>query len=423
MPSREDLVVRPTKLKLVATGGLAVTLLLSACSSESDDQASDTTAMSTTTSQAHSGHEVSVKSAEDLRTRVNVLLGDHMVLAAKATGAALGGRTEEFTAYGTQLDANGTDIGKLIGAAYGSDAQTQFNGIWSAHNGFFVDYTNGVAAQDKAKQDKAVNDLMKTYVPQFSDFIVSATGLPKATVEALVSEHVTTTKQVVDDQYAKNWTKVVADTRLAVAHMKMLGDPLSAAIAQKKPDLFPSTGTAKASDLRTTVNNALEEHLYLATWATGAALGGRNDEYAAWGSALTKNGTEVGSLIGSVYGTDAEATFNRIWAAHNGFFVDYTTGVAAQDKAKQDKAVADLMTTYVPQFSDFIVTATGLPKTTVEALVSEHVTTTKQVVDDQYAKNWTKAAADDRMAALHMQSLGDPLAAAIVAKFPNKFAA
>ncbi len=407
---------------MAVVAAVALATGLSACASSDGDESMDTsmnTDMSTTTA----APAASVKSAEDLRARVDILLGDHVILAAKATGAALGGRSDEFAAYSTQLNSNGTDVGALIGAAYGADAQAKFNGIWSAHNGFFVDYTKAVAAQDKGAQDKAVADLTGTYVPQFTEFIVDATGLPADTVKSLVTEHVLTTKQIVDDQYAKNWTKVATDTRAAYAHMKMLGDPLSAAIAKKMPSKFPTSGTMSASDLRVTVDLALQEHLYLATFATGSALGGRSDEFVAWGDALNKNGTEIGSLIGSVYGTDAQTKFNGIWSAHNGFFVDYTKGVAAQDKAAQDKAVANLTGTYVPQFTDFIVSATGLPSDTVRGLVADHVTSTKQVVDDQYAKDATKTAADDRAAAIHMHMIGDPLSAAIVKKFPEKFSA
>ena len=97
-----------------------------------------------------------------------------------------------------------------------------------------------------------------------------------------------------------------------------------------------------------------QEHLYLASFATDAALAGRNDEFAAAGDALNTNGTDLGAAIGTIYGTDAQDQFNKIWSAHNGFFVDYTTGVATKDQAKMDKAVQDLTTVYLPQFADFL---------------------------------------------------------------------
>ena len=159
----------------------------------------------------------------------------------------------------------------------------------------------------------------------------------------------------------------------------------------------------------------------MASKATGAALGGRNDEFAAYGDLLNQNGTDLGAMIGAAYGSDSQSKFNQVWSAHNGFFVDYTTGVAKKDQAMQDKAVADLTNTYVPQFSDFISGATGLPKDAVTGLTKEHVLTTKAVVDAQGAKDFKASAQRDRAAAQHMQMIGDPLAAAIVQKLPQRF--
>ena len=79
--------------------------------------------------------------AANLRTDLNHLLGEHLILAAKATGAALDGRGEQFEAYGGLLNTNGTDLGAAIGSIYGDEAEDEWNRIWSAHNGFFVDYT------------------------------------------------------------------------------------------------------------------------------------------------------------------------------------------------------------------------------------------------------------------------------------------
>ena len=361
--------------------------------------------------------------AADLRTKLNILLGEHLIIASKATGAALGGRNDEFKAYGDLLAKNGTDIGDMIGAAYGNDAKDQFNKIWSAHNGFFVDYTVGTATNDKAKKDKAVSDLTTVYVPQFAKFISDATGLPVDAVTALTTTHVTTTAAIVDAQAAKDWPTAYANIRKAYAHMTKIGDPLSEAIAKKLSSKFPGDAANKGVDLRVGLNMLLQEHLYLASDATGAALGGRNDEFKAAGDALNQNGTDIGAAIGSLYGADAAASFNKIWSAHNGFFVDYTVGTASNDKAKKDMAVQNLTTVYVPQFAMFLAGATGLPQDTLAQLTTTHVTTTAGIVDAQGAKDVAGAATKDRAAAQHMENIADPLADAIVKKLPAKFAA
>ena len=357
--------------------------------------------------------------AANLRTDLNYLLGEHLILAAKATGAALDGRNDQFTAYGGLLNTNGTELGAAIGSIYGQEAADEWNRIWSAHNGFFVDYTTGVATEDQAVQDKAVEDLTTIYVPEFSSFLAGATGLPEDAITSLVTDHVVQTAAVVDAQAAGDWEATYDAIRAAYAHMQMIGDALAPAIAETN-DIEGDAATAGV-DFRVALNQLLQEHLFLASFATDAALGGRNDEFAAAGAALNTNGTDLGAAIGSIYGQEAADEWNRIWSAHNGFFVDYTTGVATEDQAVQDKAVEDLTTIYVPEFSSFLAGATGLPEDAITSLVTDHVLQTKAVVDAQASGDAQAAADADRTAAMHMRMIGDALAPAIVEAQPDAF--
>jgi hypothetical protein len=359
--------------------------------------------------------------AADLRVDLNLLLSEHLVLAAKATAAALGGRMDEYEAYGGLLNDNGTDVGALIGAAFGDAAEAEFNRIWSAHNGFFVDYTLGVAGDDDDAKAAAVANLTEVYVPEFAAFLAGPTGIAQASLTGLITEHVLTTKAIVDAQGEGDWAAVYPAIREAFAHMAMLGDPLSEAIAGKLSKDFPGDAGAASVDFRAALNGLLQEHMYLATFATGAALGGRMDEFAAAGAALNQNGTDIGGALGGLYGEEAETEFNRIWSAHNGFFVDYTVGVATDDEAKRDAAVESLTGTYVPEFAKFLAGATGLPEATLAELTAAHVVMTKQVVDAQGAGQVGEAADLDREGAHHMREIGDPLSAAIVGKLPEKF--
>ena len=362
-------------------------------------------------------------SAADLRTTLNLLLSEHITLAAKATNAALGGRMDEFTAYGGLLTTNGNDVGDLVGQVYGDSAKTMFNGIWGAHNGYFVDYTKGVAANDDAMKNTAVMNLTDKYVPDFAKLISGATGLKEADVASLTMEHVTKTKAIVDAQAAAikskskdDWTTAYNAIRDGFAHMKMIGDALSEAIASKNSDTFKGDPKTKAVDLRVGLNQALQEHLYLATFATGAALGGRDTEFAAAGDALNANGNDIGDVIGMLYDDAAKTTFEGLWNEHNGYFVDYTKAVAAKDDTKKSDAVKNLTEKYVPDFANFLNGATDLPVDTLKALIMDHVTTTKAVVDAQGDNKPDDAAKADRAAAQHMQMLADPLAEAIAKK-------
>ncbi|HVG78125.1 MAG TPA: copper amine oxidase N-terminal domain-containing protein [Patescibacteria group bacterium] len=363
----------------------------------------------------------STTGAATLRTGLNTIFAEHVVLASAATGAALDGRDAEFKAAAGALDANSIAIGQAIGSVYGKDAEAAFLPLWRRHIGFAVDYTTGVAAGDRAKQDKAVSDLV-AYSQDFGAFLASANpNLPKSVVAELVKHHVVTLKDVIDAQAARDHGRAYAAMRTASAHMAMIADPLAAAIAKQFPDRFPGASTSVSAGLRTTLNVALREHVYLAAFATGAALGGRDAEFKAAANALDANSVAIAQAIGSVYGKDAEAAFLPLWPRHIGFAVDYTTGVAPGDRTKQDRAVSDLVA-YSQDFGAFLASANpNLPKSVVADLVKHHVVTLKSVVDAQAAKDYAKAYAGERTAAGHMQQIADPLAEAIVKQFPDRY--
>ena len=186
----------------------------------------------------HPMHISAPMPAAELRAKLNILLQEHAYLAAGATNAALGGRQPEFQAAAGALDANSVDLSKAIGSVYGGGAEQAFLALWRKHIGFFVDYATGVAAKDKAKQDKAVNDLVG-YTQDFGAFLASANpNLPKAAVADLVKTHVLTLKDVVDAQGMGDQKKAYMALRAAASHMMMIADPLASAIAKQFPEKF-----------------------------------------------------------------------------------------------------------------------------------------------------------------------------------------
>ena len=319
--------------------------------------------------------------------------------------------------------ANSVDIAKAIGSVYGQGAQDAFLPLWRRHIGFAVDYTVGVATKDKAKQDKAVADLVQ-YTQDFGAFLASANpNLPKDAVADLVKTHVLTLKDVIDAQAAGDQAKAFAATRTAYAHMGMIADPLAGAIVKQFPDKFPGSTMSAAAGLRSTLTMAFQEHTYLAARATGAALGARDPEFKAAAAALDANGVDISKAIGSVYGQGAQDAFLPLWRRHIGFVVDYTVGVATKDKAKQDKAVQDLVG-YSQDFGAFLASANpNLPKDVVAGLVKDHILTLKPVIDAQAAGDQPKVYTMLRSATGHMRMIADPLAEAIVKQFPQKFGA
>lgn len=181
------------------------------------------------------------------------------------------------------------------------------------------------------------------------------------------------------------------------------------------------TDTA-AANLRVSLNQLGEEHVYLAGYAFAAALGGRTDEFKVAADTTDKNTQELGAAIGSVYGPDAQTRFLALWRAHIGFFVDYAMGAAAHDDAKKAKARADL-DGYRNDIDAFLTGANpNLPKGAVAQLFAAHVDHLTTVIDDLVAGDTAGAYEMLHMAAHQTQDIMDPLSAAIVKQFPDKFA-
>jgi hypothetical protein len=207
---------------------------------------------------------------------------------------------------------------------------------------------------------------------------------------------------------------VVATTGIAAGGSLALAASTSSSTSVNSP--------IPAAELRAKLNTLLQEHAYLAAGATNAALGGRKAEFQAAAGALDGNSVDLSKAIGMVYGAGAENAFLALWRKHIGFFVDYATGVATKDNAKQEKAVKDLVG-YTQEFGAFLASANpNLPNGAVAELVKTHVLTLKDVVDAQGMGDQKKAYTALRAAASHMMMIADPLAMAIAKQFPEKFA-
>src|SRR4029077_12784258 len=66
--------------------------------------------------------------AADLRTRLDLLLGEHVIAIAKESAAA--GRSDEYSSYLHLLTSNGTELTDLMRSAFGDRAAATFDLIW-----------------------------------------------------------------------------------------------------------------------------------------------------------------------------------------------------------------------------------------------------------------------------------------------------
>ncbi|MCK6624597.1 MAG: hypothetical protein L6R45_05415 [Anaerolineae bacterium] len=191
--------------------------------------------LGTTAPAAYADHENTVSG---LRMILAAQLGEHVLLASSATGAALAGRQPQFEGAAAALDANLVDVSKTIGLVYGPEAEAAFLDLWRKHINLVVDYTTALAAKDQGKADQAVNALL-AYTGEFGTFLNNANpNLSKEVVAELVEMHILTLKDVIDAQAAGDQTMVYSKLREAYNHMGMIANPVAAAISQQFPDRF-----------------------------------------------------------------------------------------------------------------------------------------------------------------------------------------
>lgn len=360
--------------------------------------------------------------AATLRVTLQRLLAEHVVLLTSQSASAFDGRTDEFKAVSTTLDANSVDLSKAIGEIYGADAEKNFLAAWRKHIGLLIDYNAAVLIKDKAKQDKATNDL-NDYAAAFGALLNTANPkLPKDGVTDLVKTHITLSKDVIDSQNAKDWVKIYANTRKSFAHMDSIAIPLANATVAQFSTKYDGKADASGANLRTSLTALLTEHVFLVSAATRAALNAREPEFKAASDAIDANSVDLSKALGSVYGADVEKNFLAGWRKHIGLVVDYTQGTLIKDKAKQDKATNDL-NSYAGDFGAFVETTTNknLAAGSVSSLVRTHVSSLKDIVDAQAGKDYAKAFNTLHTAFLHMSTIADPLADAIVKQFPDKY--
>ena len=428
---------RKTFIRLVAPV-VALALVATACGGDDDDDAaagSDTASSGSESEQASeaTGTLASDTGAATLRARLTSLLGEHVYLAALATGAALRGDTPAFEAYAAALngpeDSNTADLVDAITAAYGDEVGQAFDGLWRSegHIPAFVAYTQAVAADDQAGADKALADLT-AYAKTVGETLSSVNeNLPADAVTEMIEGHALTLKAVIDAQKAGDQAAVYSSLREAYGHMGMMAEALAAATVKKLPDDFDGDAASPAAGLRAGLTSLLREHVLLASSATGAALGGRMPQFEAAAGALNgpenSNSADLIAAVGSVYGDEVGAAFDGLWRSedHIPAFVAYTQAAAADDQAGKDAAV-ERLTSYAKSFGETMNSVNpNLPADVVEEAIVGHATTLLAVIDAQKAGDATKVASLLREAVDHMSGTADALASGTVKQFPDQF--
>ncbi len=386
--------VRPTMaqlLKPILILTIAV-LLLAACSMARPSPTPSSIPISSPTPTATPADS----KAANLRTQLDLLLGEHVMVVAKQAVAA-SNHTDDYPGYLILLTTNSNSLVEIVRSGFGNAAATQIEQAWAIQNGYLVDYTIGLATHNEDKSNGAMSGLVNGFVPQFAKVIATLTQLPLDQVTQLATQQVTQMKAIIDEEVAQTYPKMYSDLRAAYADRLLLGDGLALRMAQQFPDKFPGDPSSRAVDARVSLNYLLQEHSYLATMTTNAAASQRISEQAGAAASLGANADALGKLFAEMLGAGAGTQIAQLWGARNADLIAYATnGDATARQGLTDKFV-----------TGFYALA---PVPVAVETARDQVLATIKVVDDQRTKDFKQVAGDDRAAASAMRAIADRIA-------------
>lgn len=182
-----------------------------------------------------------------------------------------------------------------------------------------------------------------------------------------------------------------------------------------------SAVNSKAAGLRANLVQLGVEHMDLTYAAVASTLNG-SPSAKADGAALYKNGNDIGAAVGSIYGKDAETTFDSVWKLHLDEFVAYAGAAAKNDNAGEQAALAKIDSGYTHPLAAYLAKANpNLPESTLYSALKSHVDMTAVMISDEAKGDFTDAQNLRDQGTTHLTDLFSTLAEGIVKQYPNKF--
>jgi hypothetical protein len=179
------------------------------------------------------------------------------------------------------------------------------------------------------------------------------------------------------------------------------------------------SGSASGQDHGAAAGIRLEaliaQHSVLVAEMMRARLRRAPDLAQAADAALGQNTQALGSLVDNLFGSQAGAQFAKLWAGHIRYFYTYADGLANNDNTAQEQAKAGLAKSEAALGGFFAGASKGrLSESVAQAAVTTHINHLLAQADAFAKGDFTKAAADYKMAYEHGFAMGGALASALL---------
>jgi hypothetical protein len=356
----------------------------------------------------------------DLALRLESLLGQHSMLAADMMRGRIRGDEDFAQAANSALGRNTDAMTDLVAANFGSPAASQFRSVWTAHVGALFTYAQGLADHSNTVRDEAKANL-DTFERDLSGFFADASQgrLNRDAARAAVLMHVDHLVRQADAYAARDYPTSDRIYDEGYQHTYGLGKTLAAALLP--PD------QARALDaptwrLRSELGRLLAEHVVLVVDATRAGVTNAADFTAAAGT-MNGNTRDIAAAVDSLFGTNAAASFQSLWADHIDQIMAYTAAVVSHDARRREDAVTNLHI-FEGRLAAFLDTATNrrLDSASVSAALVMHDQMLLRQADAFAAKQYQQAHDIADTTYEHMfdlaKQLADAFGATVAARLP-----
>jgi hypothetical protein len=346
-----------------------------------------------------------------LRSDLQRLLGEHVLLADEVVRGVLLGKDDLATASSASVGRNTDEIVELIGSLAGPATGEQFRTAWDRHVEVLGQYATALEAQDEAGQ-QAARSAYVTAEQELATAFSAATGgkVPQADLTAAATAHGEHLLGQADAYAAEDYAKAYTLQREAFAHMNVVGDVLARGVAAAQG--LPTTELdTPRRDLNSALNRLLAEHMGLMVQALRSAHD-ESPDFAAAGQALNGNTADLGAAIATLFGPEASQQFLALWASHIEGLVKVAGGT--DDPAAQ-AAGREAQTEYAPQLARFLAGATEqrLPAIDLAAALTVHDDHLLAMADAYAEEDYAESQQQADAGYAHMLQLASTLAVAI----------
>lgn len=322
--------------------------------------------------------------AADLRTQLDLLLTEHVMIVAKESAAAMNS-SAEYGAYTALLITNEAALTQLVRRAVGNSTADAFSQAWKALNADLVDYAIRVATHDGDKADADTSRLTDSTMPQLAEQLANITLGQAHELLPAVTKEVTALRDAIDGAANHHYAAMYTSLANGVSTATALGDAITDGIVRRFTDKFPGDLASQDVVRRVRLNVLLQERAYLVTMATDAQLNGRADERVQALRALSTNLDFISAQLN-------DPRLGRLWT-------DELTSISKYAQSGDSASRDALSNTFVSELTSMTKASPNL--------VSNQVGATIKVIDDQRVKNSADVANDDRAAATATQPIAD----------------